>query len=451
MYQAMVFLLIVILFLFGYLSLFNGKEMELFLSRTTSIHTTASAVVIASFILGMLLMAIVSLVREASRIYREWQKKGRISRETLSASLVEKGNFEILKGNAEKARAYYIDAINKNPSDMNAHIKLSECYTLLKDNQNALKTLLKIKYLDPENIPLLLAMERIYSLTNDVNSMIDISKKLVSIDENNYRFLTLLRDAYIAAEKPEEAYRTHKIIMKLMKGEEGYQPERNRLGELKYDYAISILKSGDVDLALKKLGDVKKLNPGFVPAYVTSGDIYVNNKSDTDKAIGEWEDGYAMTHNAVFLIKMEDEYLKHDNPFELIRFYRRLLSDKPDDTLARILFAKLMLRLEMIDDAYEQIAYLDNRWIHIPSTDIISAELMAKRGDYVSAYKKLKSMQLSGIQAKFPYICSYCGQETFTWTPKCPVCRTANSLSIKTSRELEALKASQPKNSTLSI
>lgn len=447
----MIFLLIVILFLFGYLSLFNSKEIDLLLSRTTSIHTTASAIVIAAFILGMLLMAMVSLIREASRIYKDWQKNNQISRETLSVSLVEKGNFEMLKGNAEKAKAYYMDAITKNPLNITAHIKLSECSIILKDNQNALKILLKIKYQDPENIQLLLALYKVYSSMNDINSMTDISKKLVSIDEENLMFLSLLRDAYIVSNKPEEAYRTHKIIMKLTKGKEDYKAERQRLGELKYEYALSILKNKDTELALKKLGDVKKLDPGFVPAYISTGDIYLTNKNDIESAVEEWKNGYAITHNAVFLIRMEDVYLKHDNPFELIRFYRSLLSDKPDDNLARIMFAKLMLRLEMIDEAYEQISYLDNKWVHVPSMDIMSAELMAKRGDYTSAYKKLKSIQNSGIQMKFPYVCSQCGYETFSWSARCEGCKVSNSLNIKTGKELDAMKIPHAKNGSVTV
>lgn len=443
MYQAMIFLLIVILFLFGYLSLFNGKEVELFLSRTTSIHTTVSAIVIASFILGMLLMAIVSLVREANRIYKDWQKKNQISKENLSASLVEKGNNEIIKGNIEKAKSYYIDAISKNPLNMNAYIKLAECYMSLKDNQSALKTLLKIKHQDPENIPLLLLLYRIYYATNEFNSLIDTAKKLVSIEEENLHFLSLLRDAYIVGGRSEEAYRTHKIIMKLAKGRDGYKEERHKLGELKYKYALSILEKGETDLALKKLGDVKKLYPGFVPAYVTTGEIFFNKKSDIEKAVEEWEAGYAMTHNAVFLIKMEDIYLKDDNPFELIRFYRRLLSNNPDDILARIMFAKLLLRLEMIDDASEQLSYLDNKWVRIPSTEILNAELLAKKGDYSSAYRKLKSTQLSGAQLKFPYVCYNCNYETVVWSAECPRCKKANSFVLKTSRELETFKPGQ--------
>ncbi len=451
MYQAMVFLLIVILFLFGYLSLFNGKEIELFLSRTTSVHTTVSAIVIASFILGMLLMAVVSLIREASRIYKDWQKKNQITKESLSISLVEKGNFEIIKGNLEKAKSYYADAIAKNPLNINAHIKLAECYIMLKDNQSALKILLKIKYQDPENIPLLLVLYRVYSLTKELNSMIDVGKKLVSIEEENISFLSLLRDAYIAADKSEEAYRTHKIIMKLTKGKEEYKGERQRLGELKYKYALSILNNGDADLALKKLGDVKKLNPEFVPAYVTDGEILLNKKGEMEKAFEEWESGYSMTHNAVFLIKMEDIYLQHDNPFELIRFYRRLLSNSPDDILARIMFAKLLLRLEMVDDASEQLSYLDNKWIRISSTEILNAELLAKRGDYSSAYKKFKSTQISGVQLKFPYVCSNCGYETVVWASECKRCKMANSLTLKTSKELESFKPVQAKVRNLPV
>ncbi len=446
MYQAMVFLLIVILFLFGYLSLFNVKEIDLFLSKTASIHTTISAIVIASFIFGMLLMAIVSLFREGGRIYREWQRKKYISKENLSSLVLDKGNFEILKGNAEKAKAYYLDAIAKKPSNINAYIKLSESYLLLNDKQNALKILLRIRYQDPENISLLLSLYNVYSLMKEFNSMTDIAKKLVSISENNAHFLSLLRDAYIASEKPEEAYRTHKIIMKLMKGKEAYKAERLKLGELKYEYAMSLLKSGDADLSLKKLGDVKKLNPDFVPAYVSAGDIYLNDKNDIEKAAEEWKNGYVVTHNAVFLIRMEDVYLKHDNPFELIKFYKKLLSDKPDDHLARILFAKLMLRLEMIDEAYEQLAYLDNKWIHIPSTELITAELMAKRGDYAAAYKKLKSIQTGSLQTGFLYICSHCRHEAVVWTAKCPKCKVANAFSIRASEELEAFMVSQTKN-----
>ncbi len=104
------------------------------------------------------------------------------------------------------------------------------------------------------------------------------------------------------------------------------------------------------------------------------------------------------------------------------------------------MFAKLLLRLEMVDDASEQLSYLDNKWIRIPSTEILNAELLAKRGDYSSAYKKLKSTQAGGIQLKFPYVCPHCGHEAFVWTAECQACKSAGSLTLKTSKELESFK-----------
>ncbi len=443
MYQAMIFLLIVILFLFGYLSVFNGKEIELFLSRTTSIHTTASAIVIASFILGMLLMAVVSLLREAGRRYRDWQRKNLLNSRNLSASLVEKGDFELVKGDVEKAKEYYRESISKNQTNLVAHIKLAECYIASNDNSDAIKMLIKVKYQDPENVRLLIALRRAYALTGDATGAIDVAKKLVSLEEENPMFLALLRDAYVTAAMHEEAYRTQKNIMKIARGKEDYKRERERLGELKYWYAVSILKKGDPDLALKKFGDVKKLNPGFVPSYVTIGDTYLDDRHDMEKALEEWKSGYAMTHNGVFLIRMEDVYIKHDNPFELIRFYRSLLTDAPDDILTRIMFAKLMLRLEMVDDAAEQLAYLDNKWVRLPSTEVLNAELLARRGDYAAAYKRIRDVQITGALLKFPYVCSSCGYETYTWAAACQRCNAANSFTLKTSKEIDLFNASQ--------
>ncbi len=444
MYQAMIFLLVVILFLFGYLSLFNSKEIVLFLSKNTSINTTASAIVIASFILGMFFMAAVSLVREAGKLYREWQHKGQINKESISTSLVEKGNVEILRGSIERAKSFYMDAISKSPANITAHIKLSEAYMLSKDNQNALKLLLKVKYQDPENIQLLNSLYNLYTVLNDTTSMIDTAKKLVSIDEDNTRFLSMLRNAYIASAKVEESYRTQKIIMRLMKGTDAYTGERIKLGELKYDYAMMIYKNGDADLAIKKLGDVKRLNTQFSPAYVSIGDIYINTKNDLEKAIDEWKSGYAETHDAIFLIKMEDVFLQHDNPYEILRIYRKILSEEPEDNLARILFLKLVLRLEMVDEANEQLAYLDNKWIHIPSTEIMMAELMSKKGDYESAFKKLMMLHSKENHINFPYVCSKCGYENFTWSAKCPSCNAPGTMYLKTAEELKSIKINTP-------
>jgi predicted Zn-dependent protease len=78
--------------------------------------------------------------------------------------------------------------------------------------------------------------------------------------------------------------------------------------------------------------------------------------------MGKWKDagnvwgkGFKRFQSVVFLIRLEDLYLGRGDPNTLIRIYQRTLKMYPDNDVIAFFYAKLCLRLEMLDEALEEL------------------------------------------------------------------------------------------------
>jgi predicted Zn-dependent protease len=131
--------------------------------------------------------------------------------------------------------------------------------------------------------------------------------------------------------------------------------ENRRFLGLQYENAKERFARQDERLYDQILKDLRQMisdNKGFIPAYILSAEIYrkLGKLNDAGRVYGR---GFAKTGHVIFLRQMEDLYLGRGEPGVILKMYRRLLEVTPRNQLLMFLYARLCLKLEMIDEAIE--------------------------------------------------------------------------------------------------
>lgn len=383
-----------------------------------------------SFGIGVLLSLLSFLTRDTVKAYKNYKQKKAEETKRIAEELYNTGVDELLKGALGEAEKKLQESLQKNPDNMKVYLRLAEIREKQNKLREALNILLKAKEKWSDNIDIAFRLATYYEKLQEFNSAVDILKKLIEKDSENIEAWRMLRDIYARNNFLENAYRAQKEIMKISKKTPSYFVERKLLGQFKYGYVREILKTEDYDKAIKKCWDVIKLDPEFVPAYVTLGEIYLKQKSSIDKASEIWENAYSEIKNPVFLIKLEEMYLDNEKPSEALDTFKRLLLKNPDDPVLTLFYAKLCLRLEMLDEAIEHLNTLDGKGISSTFLHLLMAEAHARKGNYYHSVNEFRKATEIAHRIIIPFTCSSCGYESKDWNAICKNCGGINTLKI---------------------
>jgi predicted Zn-dependent protease len=429
----------------GYFAALNTATVRFYWGPDKFKEMPLMFLIYISFGIGMLIALLSLLARDTIKAYKNYKQKKLEETKRFAEELYNQGVDEILKGNMGEAEKKLQEALQKNPDNMKVYLRLAEIREKQNKLREALDILLKAKERWQDNIDISFRLAHYYEKLQEFNSAVDILKKLIEQDSENIEALRMLRDIYARNDFLESAYRTQKEIMKISKKTPSYFVERKLLGQFKFGYVREILKEEDYDKAIKKSWDVIKLDPEFVPAYVTLGEIYLKHKGSIEKASEIWENGYNEIKHPVFLIKLEEMYLDNDKPSEALEAFKRLLLKNPDDAVLTLFYAKLCLRLEMLDDAIEQLNSLDGKGISSTYLHLLMAEAHARKGNYYHSVNEFRKATEIAHKIIIPFTCSSCGNEFREWTAICKNCGKVNTLKIEigfeTQRKVQELKA----------
>ncbi len=162
----------------------------------------------------------------------------------------------------------------------------------------------------------------------------------------------MLRDFYIWKKDWDEAYEVEKRIKKFVKTEE----ENKRLIGIQYEMALTDFNKFPqrIDKVIDTLKEIISEEKRFIPAYILLAEAYkrVDKLNEAGRTYGR---GYTKTGHVIFLLKMEDLYINRGDPGAILKIYQRVLELSTKDHLILFLYARLCLRLEMIDEAIDTL------------------------------------------------------------------------------------------------
>jgi tetratricopeptide (TPR) repeat protein len=435
--RVLLLTILIIISLFCWAALLNPLDVDFrFWGKT--IPTDLSTLMISSFVLGAMLVFFSTLTRDAKRAFEDYRKSREVKKGHLLKEEFNRGMEDFLRGNLAKAKTHFVEVLKKDPSQINLYFRLSEI-ALKEDNQEeALHWLERARVIDIRNADILLREAELYHRMKRFDEAVQTLNRLIGLDEANVKALKCLREIYRESRKWEEAVKIQKAILKVTKEKKAEEEETCFYLGLKYEHARDLLDRGGEnhrESALKEAKEIVRERKNFEPGFVLVGDIYLR-MGRWASAGKVWGKSFTRFKSAIFLLRLEDLYLGREDPDTLFRIYQRAFKYDPENWVIKFFYAKLCLRLEMLDEALEEINEISLRRKDFPALHRLLAEIYLHKKDFSKAAQEFgKTFELSR-PSYLPFICSTCKRESKEWIAYCPQCHQWSTYAIEKREQL---------------
>jgi len=295
--------------------------------------------------------------------------------------------------------------------------------------EEALEHLRQAKDVEPRSLEVLFKQAASFEEMHREEDAIQAFQEILAIENNNRKALRNLRDLHMKEGRWPEALDLQKRILKVGPGSNRLTEEKEKLLFLSYEVARLGIEAGKADEAIPELKDIMKQSGEFVPAYVSLGDALHSLKRD-DEAVRIWQDGYKKLNKSVFLSRLEDYFMEIEDPAALLSYYRSTINERKDDLMLRLFYGKLCLRLEMVDEALEQLYAVENAGVDSQQLHLLLAEAHRRRDridESISEYQRALGV---GDRIQLSYVCEACGARTREWRSRCSECGTWGKINL---------------------
>jgi tetratricopeptide (TPR) repeat protein len=440
-----IFFLLFLLFVLFYLYIdhLNPNNVQLYLGwGSKPFETSIATYVIASFVLGIIISIIISFFYDMGRLISEWKEGKRGKKRQEFKDFIEKARAYDLRGDREKAVENLNRIIRKTPDMEEPYIFLSDIYISMKEFDKAIEILDLAEASLGKRESILLKRAKVRLSTKDTQKIENELKEVLKTNESNLEAQAILRDYYISRKKWDDAYESEKKIKKFIKTDDenreflGIRCEKIRtLFGNRFE-----INSDDI---IKELKEIISDDKRFIPAYILLAEAYkrTDKLNEAGRVYGR---GYSKTGHIIFLLKMEDLYIDRGNPEIILKIYRRILDISTKNYLIEFLYARLCLRLEMIDEAIDMLNTLLAEGADFKGLHKAMAEAYIHRGQMEKAVEEFRRA-FPAEHVYIPFICTNCQSKKVEWSDFCDVCNSWNTINVKKEdffyTEAEELKA----------
>ena len=437
----MTLLLLMILFMvfFIYFLQLNPAEMAIVFYPDHVLHASPAIVVVACIVLGLTIGYLLHLYGAASYLLKGWRRTRLDKREREVTDLQREGLARLRSGDSTKARRLLQKALSMDGSRIEVLTALAEVQLAEGEVEESISLLQRARKLAPKDLTVLFALAETYGKAQRPNEAMDCYRELLDLDGDNYQGQVGLRDLYLAQQQWADALGVQKRLVKKSTGE-AQAVEKTLLNGLRYQAAQQAEAEERFDEALSAYQKLAKDAPDFLPAQVSLGEM-LRQQGRSEQAAATWQAGYRRFGHSVFLKRLEQQAMAEENPTTLLDYYRQQVAEHPDDLLLRFFFGKFCLRLEMIDEALEQLHDLEKSGVDFPQLHLLLAESHMRRqrlNDAVVEYQKA----LGGEDRfRFAYVCQQCGAGTASWQGRCEQCGCWGSLNLSDVPSITSLPA----------
>jgi lipopolysaccharide biosynthesis regulator YciM len=422
----------IVMGVFIWISYLNPMDVEFrFFGKT--FESELSILMISSFVLGAILVFIGTLARDAKRAIEDYRKSHQKRAEESLKEELNKGMDVFLRGDLTKAKTHFIEVLDRDPTQIDLYLRLSEIALQEGNDQEALHWLGRAELIDMRNIDILLHQAEVYQRMKRFDEAIRTLNRAMGLDETNLKAMRSLRQIYLDSRRWEEAIRIQRSILKFTKGKQAEEEETLFHLGLKYERARDLLSRGgeeNLENALKEAKEIIREQKTFQPGFVLLGDIYLQ-MGRWATAGNVWGKSFTRFKTIVFILRLEELYLSREDPSTLLRIYQRAFRHDPENWVLAFFYAKLCLRLEMLDEALEEINEISLRVKDCPALHRLLAEIYLHKKDFSRAAQEFeKTFELSGT-SYLSFFCTTCKRESKEWIAYCPQCHQWSTYIIK--------------------
>ena len=283
-----------------------------------------------------------------------WRRDRKEKKTQEVGTIYREGVGRLLSGDVKKAHTLLQKALDKDPVRIETYIAMASVHLQEGQNEEGINLLLKAKNIDPKSLEVHFKLATTYEEIGQDEEAAEAYRSVLAIEKDNRKAMRCLRELHVAHGRWDDAFELQKRVLKVGVGSNRLDEEKEKLPSLRYEVARMALEGGDIDKAKSELKEIIKEDSDFVPARVSLGDTYLQ-QDRVDDAVKVWQEGYMALGKSVFLSRLEDLYLNAEDPSTLLNIYKSFVDQRENDMVLRLFYGKLCLRLEMVDEALEQL------------------------------------------------------------------------------------------------
>ncbi len=441
MFSRTTFVIFCLIFIvFGYLFYVNPDEVVFTFYEDSFLSLSPALIAFGAFVIGAFFVFLVTLFIDTKRAFLLWRSSKKMQREEVLRERYGQALEQMMKGNIKQAKEGFAKIIDKEPGHFPSYVSLANLYHLEGTYPEAIDLLIKAKTIEAENLELLFDLVKNYVAVNDYPVAIETLNHILEKDPANREALRKKRDLFLKQGNWSEAYEAQKGVVKHSKEKDQAAAEKKILLGMEYKLGQELAQGGKFKEAEKALREIVKEDRDFIPAQVALGDV-LQRQGEPDDAGQIWHRAYQATANPVFLERLESLHLSMANPKRILKLYLEFLKERPEDTALRFFYSRLLVRLEMIDEALEQLREMELSGIYFPELSILMGQAFHRRGDSgraIESYEKALDSQKLRSPA---YLCSACGQAEPEWTGFCRGCHSWGTFTVSLPEATQVLPA----------
>ncbi len=403
---------------------------------------------VASFFAGVFLMTVNSLIAGVRRSIRGFSKNRKLKEKEANDADYHKGMRALARGETVTARTYLVKAIKSNPKDTSLVVSLAKSYMGERRPKEALGALESGLAANPGSINLLSSIGETALGLGDMVKAAWAFEEVLGHDKSNPMVLRELRDILIKQRKWHKAVALQKKVVEA----DGSRGVRNSKGSdlsvkreealyasLLYESALLDEHEGKLKEAAIKLTNALKLEPAFIGAILLQGTV-TTRLTGLATAIKGWEKALGLCPDShAVLMRLEDAYIKEARPEDALERYKERIKTDPGDNGLRVILARLYLKLEMVDNAIEELESLHGDMIENAFTRTLLGVAYMRHGRVDDAAKQfINALEVGSGEIKAPFTCSRCSYSSKGYKSRCPVCLEWNSLRLSAASVIDS-------------
>lgn len=432
---AILIIVISLLTLYIFFSHLNPATITLIYFWDHSISLSPALLLVGSLLLGLVVGLLVHFFFSATHQFSHLRSRKKEKREQETTKLFRQGVNKYLSGDPDEAQKLLEKALGRDSTRVDIRLALSDVHIRKGKLQEAEAVLNSARDSDPRCLEVLLKLASVHETLSDHEAAERIYEEILQVENNNRTALERFRDFYIKQGLWEKALELQKRLLKIVFGPQ-LEEERQKQIALRYELAWQNLEKGQFQNSrseCKELAEIIKQAPDFTPARIALGDAYKAQGKIKDAA-QIWQEGYKSTGKSIFLSRLEDLYLEKEDPSTLFTFYRSALSERGQDLLLHFFYGKLCLRLEMVEEAIEQLTVVENAGVALPQLHLLLAEAYRRRDRIEESNKEFQQALGLNQDVGLGYLCDKCGALSSVWKSRCAECGSWGTYSLADKR-----------------
>lgn len=426
--------LIVFILLIVYFTFLNPSDVEVYFTQHFSMKMPIVVFMLGSILVGVVCTALATgfqqfrlslrrygqqrVVKKQEKLHRKWEE------------LFQKAINEITSGQRAKGIALLEKILSQAPEHFEALAHLGDQLREEGDPERAVTMHQRAIKLDPDNLPVRFALAKDYAALGNVEKEIATLKEIRGRNPNSLPTLRQLRDAFLKAGNPDQAYQMQKAVMPLIHDARELAEEQELFSQITYSKGYQLYREKKIEPAIVELKRALRENNRCLPAYLMLGQLYLEN-NNPKTAIKYWKDGFELTQSPLFLLRLQNLHEDMDKLHDSYKLYQEAISGASNDAqreLLSMLYAHHLLQHEEKDTAMDVLSNIENPSL---STQMYRIRILLDRNDYAQVDEIMHATHNRLATAIEQYACTACHHTDDAWHAFCPQCHAWNTMRLQ--------------------